>query len=292
MKSCADCVPCLLKRILFQSRLIGDENEFRTMQSAMAVYSEGFVKGACSAEIATAVHSAAYASMECRDPYLRLKIDADKVAAEFVPEVERFVESSEDRFAAAVRASIVGNIMDFGSGIAIDDPAEFRKVFSSLLAEGIGSDDTAELRRLVDSTDTVIYAFDNCGEVLFDKVLIRELKSMGKRVVCVVRGEPILNDVAMEDAERASVGDVCDRIVTTGAFAVGFPREVSDAGLAEELGRAGVMIVKGMANFESLSDFDYGVPVAFLLRAKCLPVARNLGVPQNTNVVRVVRASD
>ena len=45
-----------------------------------------------------------------------------------------------------------------------------------------------------------------------------------------------------------------------------------------------------MANFESLSDIDLGLPVAFLLRAKCAPVARNLGVSVGSNVVRVIRA--
>ena len=289
MKACADCAPCLLKRVLFQSRLIGDANEFRTMQSAMRTYADNFREGVCSAEVATKVHSAAYASMECADPYLQLKIDADRIAAEFVGEAERFIDSSEDRFAAAVRVCIIGNIMDFGSGIAIDRPEEFRRMFDGLLAEGIGSDDTDRLRALVDRSETILYAFDNCGEVLFDKLLIRELKSMGKRVVCVVRGKPILNDVAYDDAVRAGVDGVADRIVSTGAFAVGFPREVCDEGLREEIPRAGVMIAKGMANYEALSDFDIGLPVAFLLRAKCPPVSRSLGVDVGTNVVRVIR---
>ncbi len=286
MKACADCVPCLMKRILFQSRLIDDPNETRTMQDALNAYSAEFREGCCSAYVATKVHAAAYASMGC-DPYVKLKADADRVAAEFVPAAEDFINRSADRFAAAVRVCIVGNIMDFGSGIAIDSPAEFRKVFDSLLEQGVGSDDTVELRRLVDSSETVLYAFDNCGEVLFDILLIRELKAMGKRVVCIARGEPILNDVSQEDALRVGVDRECDRLITTGAFAVGFPEEISDPALKEELSRAGVLITKGMANYESLSDRDVGVPVVFLLRAKCVPVARDLDVPVGTNVVRV-----
>ena len=288
MKACADCAPCLLKRVLFQSRLLDDANEFRTMQSAMRTYADNYRADACSAEVATKVHAAAYESMGSDDPYYGLKVDADRIAAEFVGDAEDFIDSSEDRFAAAVRVCIVGNIMDFGSGVAIDDPAEFRRMFSGLLAEGIGSDETPRLRALVDASETVLYAFDNCGEVMFDRLLIRELRSMGKRVVCVVRGKPILNDVAFDDAIRAGIDKEADRIVTTGAFAVGFPREVCDPGLKEELPRAGVLIAKGMANYESLSEMDFGVPVAFLLRAKCVPVARSLGVPVGTNVVRVL----
>lgn len=205
-----------------------------------------------------------------------------------LPAAERFIDGYGDRFAAAVRVCIVGNIMDFGHGIALDSPEGFPEMFEELLEEGIGSDDTEALKKLVEDSDTVLYAFDNCGESVLDRLLIREIRAMGKRVVGVVRGEPILNDVTREDAERIDVG--CDRLVSTGAFAIGFPERISDAGLQEEMGRAGVIIAKGMANYESLSERDPGIPVAFLLRAKCAPIAHSLGVGLNTNVVRVLPA--
>jgi hypothetical protein len=47
------------------------------------------------------------------------------------------------------------------------------------------------------------------------------------------------------------------------------------------------VIAKGMANYESLGNRDIGVPVAFVLRAKCVPVADSLNVDMGTNVVRV-----
>jgi hypothetical protein len=65
MKACADCVPCLMKRVLFQARLIGDPNEFRTVQSALREYAAGFTEGVCSADVATRVHRVAYESMGC-----------------------------------------------------------------------------------------------------------------------------------------------------------------------------------------------------------------------------------
>ena len=287
MKTHADCAACLMKRVLFQARLAGTGREFGAVQAAVREYARLMSPDICSAEIATHVHSAAYAAMGSDDPYLSMKIDADRTAERYVPDAERFIDGSEDRFAAAVRVSIVGNIMDFGMGLAIDSPEEFGGMFRSLLDQGIGSDQTAELRKLADSSDTVLYAFDNCGEVQFDRLLIRELKAMGKRVVGVVRGAPILNDVSMEDALRIGMDRELDRIVSTGGFCVGFSEELMKDVLKEEIGRAGLLIAKGMANFESLSDMDLPVPVAYLLRAKCIPVASSLGVPVGTNVVRI-----
>ena len=276
-----------MKRILFQARLAGTGREFEAVKRCMALYSEMMEPDICSAYIATKVHGLAYEVMECPDPYLQMKIDADEVAERYLPQAEEFIAASKDRLKAAVRVSIVGNIMDFGSGIAIDSPAEFGKMFDSLLNQGIGSDETDELVRLIDASDTVLYAFDNCGESQFDKILIREIRSRGKRVVGVVRGKPILNDVSHDDAVRIGLDRELDRIVSTGCFAIGFPEEITDPGLLEEMGKAGVLITKGMANYESLSDRELSIPVAFLLRAKCVPVAASLNVPVGTNVVRI-----
>jgi uncharacterized protein with ATP-grasp and redox domains len=49
---------------------------------------------------------------------------------------------------------------------------------------------------------------------------------------------------------------------------------------------ADLILSKGMANFESLSDDEYR-PVAFLLRTKCRPVANAIGAAEGQNVVRV-----
>ena len=274
-----------MKRILFQARMAGTGHEFEAVKECMALYSELMTPDICSAEIATEVHGLAYHIMDCLDPYLQMKIDADRIAGEYLGRVQDFVDNSEDRFKAAVRVCLIGNIMDFGNGIAIDSPDEFGAMFDSLLAQGIGSDQSDELKKLVEQSDTVLYAFDNCGESQFDKILIREIRSMGKRVVGVVRGKPILNDVAYEDAIRVGLDKELDRIVSTGEFAIGFPLVLSDEGLIEELGKAGLLITKGMANYESLSDSHLNVPIAFLLRAKCEPVATSLNVPVGTNVV-------
>lgn len=287
MKVRADCGPCLMKRILFQAKLAGTGMEFEAVKCCMALYSGLMEKEACSAGIATETHRLAYDIIGSKDPYYDMKVEADRVAGTFLKRAEEFIDGCTDRFRAAVRVAVVGNIMDFGSGIAIDDPEEFGSVFEDLLAQGIGSDDCDALEDLVQKSDTVLYAFDNCGESQLDKLLIREIRGRGKRVVGVVRGKPVLNDVSLQDALRIGLDRELDRIVSTGEFAVGFPSEVTDEGYREEMPKAGVLIAKGMANYESLSEYRVPCPVAFLLRAKCLPVAESLNVPVGTNVVRI-----
>ena len=284
MKLTPDCVPCLMKRVLFQARLLENGCESEAVGAALRAYAKEYAVGRNSAEVATEVHRSAYEVMGA-DPYIKIKLDADRIAEEYLDQVIGYVDSAEDRFSAAVRVAVIGNIMDFG--VSLSSPEEFRAVFKKLLDQGIGSDDTARMKELLTDSKSVLYFFDNCGESQFDKLLIREIQRMGVRVVGVVRGERILNDVTMEDAERIGLDKILDRTVSTGTFAVGAVLSKAKDDLKEELDRADMMICKGMANYESLSDQDAGMPKVFILRTKCGPVARSLGVPENINVVRV-----
>ena len=287
MKVTPDCVPCLMKRVLFQARLLDNGCESEAVEAALKVYAKEYRPGRNSAEVATEVHRAAYGVMKA-DPYHRMKLDADRIAGEFLDQVTAYVESSDDPFSAAIRVAVIGNIMDFGVGLAIERPEQFRDRFQSLLDQGIGSDDTEKLREKLKGSKSILYFFDNCGESQFDKLLIREIQRMGVRVVGVVRGQAILNDVTLEDAQRIGLDKILDRVVSTGIFAIGADLSKAGGDLKEELDKADLILAKGMANYESLSDQDAGIPKVFILRTKCEPVAQSLGVPADINVVRYV----
>ncbi len=286
MNISSDCVPCLLKRVLFQARLADNDSEFNALSAALSTFSEEYEEGRNSAEVATAVHTVAYKAMGISDPYKGLKIIADEVAGNLLDKAQEYVESSDNRLRAAMTVAIIGNIMDFGQTTSIDHPDLFTDLFEELLEQGIDSDDTEIVEECLRKPGDILYVFDNSGESQLDKILIRELKSRGKHVIGVVRGAPILNDVTMEDASRSGLDKELDDIISTEKFAIGIPMKI-EKDLSEALSKTSFIIAKGMANFESMEGRDFGVPVAFLLRAKCVPVANALGVDVGTNVARV-----
>jgi uncharacterized protein with ATP-grasp and redox domains len=276
-----------MRRVLFQSRLPGNGRERESVEAALGEYARSLSWDANSAELATLVHRASYSALGVSDPYAELKARSDEAALGLLGAAEGFIDSSGDRLAAAIRVSIAGNVMDFGSGIAMDDPDELAPAFEGLLAQGIEADETAEIGRLIEASETVLYLFDNCGESVFDGLLIREIRRMGKRVACVAKGAPILNDATVADIER--IGIEADALLDTGGFAIGIDLRLAGPRLMGEIARAGVAVAKGMANLESLSDGGLGIPVAHLLRAKCAPVAHLLGVPVGANAAVVRR---
>ncbi|MDR1690251.1 MAG: ARMT1-like domain-containing protein [Candidatus Methanoplasma sp.] len=288
MKHRPECIPCLLGRVLFQSKLANNGREVESTEAALKTYAEVISKEKNSARLATQVHRSSYDALGVRDPYSDLKIRADRTAARYEERIKEFIDNSDDRFRAAVKVAILGNIMDFGAGIAIDSPEEFDELFESLLKMELTVDDTAEMMKVLGLSSSAVYIFDNCGEVLFDIPLIQMIRDMGVRVIGVVRGEPILNDVAAEDAERIGLEHRLDRMLTTGAFSIGVDMGKIGAELRDEIEKAGLIIAKGMANFESLGEEDLGTPVAYMLKAKCRPVASELGVGVGSNVAKLI----
>ncbi len=289
MRFDAECAPCLLRRVIFQSRLVDGGHEFDAVKAATEVLSRRMGDGTSSVSVATEVHRRAYDAVASDDPYLDLKIRADEMAEAYVEALDRAVLDSDDPLRTAVLSAVVGNIMDFGNGLSIDDPDEFMGIFDDMIAQGLGCDDVDGLRDVLDEVPGVVYMFDNCGESQLDKVLIRQLRRMGKRVVGVVRGVPILNDVAMDDALRIGMDSEVDRLVSTGKFYIGIDWDDVPVDLAEEIDRCGLIIAKGMANYEATSDRDLGVPIIHILRTKCKPVSDSMGLPMGINAVRLVR---
>lgn len=288
MKIQPDCIPCLMKRVLFQSRLDSGYDDFGSVTSALRALADSTERDRKSVDIATEVHRCSYDSLGHDDPYAELKVRADDVAGRFMDAASRMVSESDDPLKAALTVSVIGNIMDFGSGVAIDDPSEFESMFDELVLQGIGSDDTELLREALSAEGPVVYIFDNCGESQLDRILIRHLRGTGKRVVGVVRGAPILNDVTESDAIRSGLSGDLDRMLDTGKFYIGIDWDDLPPELESEIAGSCLIIAKGMANYESLSDETIPVPIAHVLRAKCIPVAKSLGVDVGTNVVRVI----
>jgi uncharacterized protein with ATP-grasp and redox domains len=286
MKMDPECIPCLLRRVLFETELVAPDRTPEVMRESLEILSNGFHEGVNSAKLATEVHRTAYQRMGSEDPYLELKVRADEVALSLLPQAEGYIESSKDRLMAATLCAIAGNVMDFGIGKGFDDPDDLIEVFDCIIAQPLGTNDLPRIRRILESSGKALYFMDNCGEQVFDKLLVREIQSIGVEVTGVVKGRPVLTDVTFDDARRSSILDQFDRVLETGTFAIGVSVEGMGDELLEEMKATDLIIAKGMANFEALSDHCFR-PIAYIMRAKCRPVANAIGAKKDDNVVKL-----
>jgi uncharacterized protein with ATP-grasp and redox domains len=286
MQFASECVPCLLNRVLYEVQLVAPNKAEDAMAESLHVLSSDFPKGMNSAKLATQVHERAYAISGSKDPYADLKRRSDEAAEAVFPKARKMVEEAGDRLEMAVRVAIAGNVLDFGIELEMETPEELVKNFDKLVSEGLRANDLDQARKLMRNGGKVLYLLDNCGESVLDRLLVQEIKRLGPKVIGVVKGEPILTDVTMEDAKRAHLDEVFDELLSTDSFAVGIDVYKVGPRLKRELEEADLIVSKGMANFESLSDEPYR-PVLFLLRGKCEPVSRLIGAKQGDNVAKL-----
>jgi uncharacterized protein with ATP-grasp and redox domains len=178
-------------------------------------------------------------------------------------------------------AAIIGNTYDYGvksHTVREDFLAFFREAFSG----GLAIDDTDRIR---EKTARVVYFTDNCGEIVFDRLLLEYLHRNGSRITLVVRDAPILNDATMAEARALRLDRFTDRIETTGCGCeLGVRLDCLPPAVTRAIAGCTLIISKGMANYESFSEFSGLPPVAYMMAVKCDPIADAVGVPRGSRV--------
>jgi uncharacterized protein with ATP-grasp and redox domains len=271
---------------LYETNLIDPEKGLKVLEDACRIIGTYELEKSCSAIVATEVHKATYDTLGTDDPYKAIKDRCNQIALSLLPKAKKLIEESEDKFKAAALVSIIGNVLDFGIPSTPQSPENLVEQFGELLDEGLSVDDTELIKNYLKEGNKVLYFADNCGEIVFDKLLCHELKKFGVHLTFVARGEPILTDATLEDVYEYGIDKEVDLVLTTGCYAVGvdFDRMGEDLRLA--LDECDLIIAKGMGNYETFSETDYR-PIAYLLRTKCVPVSEDMELDLNINVMKL-----
>jgi hypothetical protein len=228
-------------------------------------------------QIASRIHRRAYDILGNPDPFAELKALGNQQAMKVCKEIRNELST----FHEYVLASVIGNTFDYGvKGHIVEE--NFSVFFQREFARGLTIDDTDKIAPLC---SRVVYLSDNCGEIVLDRLLIQHFKTQGSHVTLAVKEAPILNDATLSDAQKLGLDTLVDHITTTGGGAeIGICRENIPEDLRAAIAKCTIIIAKGMANFESLSEMDNLPPVAYLMATKCKPVADEIGVPIGSKI--------
>ncbi len=284
MKIHPRCAPCLLSRVQFEAELSTKDlaMQKKAVLAGIEVLRKYLVDGAPATHLSTKIHREAYRVLGDIDPYREKKRQSNETAQKLLPFVRDFI-SEKDSFRRAVLVSIIGNSFDFGV-LGFDADKEIGKeMILKQIQHGLDVDDSDKIRSMLDN---VVYLADNCGEIVFDTLLFDEIKKLGGKITLVVRGAPILNDVTMKELKELGIDKKVDRVLTTGSNAIGVCLKEAPPELVDALRDASLIISKGMANYETMSEYDFK-PIAYLLKTKCESVAEAMGLKRNMSVARV-----
>lgn len=279
MKATYQCYPCL-KRLVFQAvemALDRDNDGTREMaiERALRVLDEQFSVERVSIVIATALHQVIRESTGNPDPYRRMKAGEIEMARELFPVISRCYGSD---LRDCIKIAALGNTVDFFRGIEAIK-TDILRPFEFMV------DDTPGLAVMLDKARYILYLADNAGEMFFDLPFLKFLRQKA-RVIYVVKSFPVQDDTTLDEIRQAGLDKEFGEVITTGTATPGIDFSSASAEFLSAFQAADLIFAKGMGYYESLTELPATGRIFFCLMTKCEPVAKNLGVPLHSYVLK------
>ena len=210
------------------------------------------------------------------DPYAAVKSLCNQEAMKMEQRTREAITRADDPFTVALKYAIAGNIVDYGLEHPVGLEEQNRQI-DAVANSTFSVDDSRALYGALQHAKRVLYLCDNAGEIVFDKLLIEHLKREFPQIepVCVVKGQPILNDVTFADAKEVGL-DAVARVIDNGDGCPGTVLHRTSGSFLAEYTAADVVISKGQGNFESLTG-ESKRNIFFLFMTKCDAICQAVG---------------
>ncbi|MCK5696395.1 MAG: DUF89 family protein [Desulfobacula sp.] len=217
------------------------------------------------------------------DIYAQVKEQSNVLSLSYMERFQKKIDNSNAPLETGLQIAAAGNIIDFGA--KNHGAVNLDKELESLDEIPFARYDFEPFKQALDRAVMLLYICDNSGEIVFDMLLIKEIKQEypNLQIIAAVREKPIINDATLADARAVGL----DRLVTTISSGSVYPGTILPETTQEFqklFASADVMLSKGQGNFETL------LPLAderlfFLLRIKCDHMAVLSKVKKDTLVL-------
>lgn len=206
------------------------------------------------------------------DPFEEKKSKQNQAAFSLLPWLRETVKAAPSALLMAVRIAIAGNVVDPGALESFD-------LESTVMEAVIGESNLEaypEFERRVLKAKSILLIADNCGEVVFDRVLLETISGLtDARLVVAVRDVPIINDVTMKEAVEVGLTEICD-VISSGSRMPGTFLPRTNQEFQKLFHESDLVISKGQGNWETLENSDRDI--FFMLQVKCTTVSRMTGI--------------
>ena len=272
-----DCIPCILNMGLTIAHQAGLD-EARTMSFMKSITDVKLFGGknshaVTSSHVILDVWSRLIAVTQDPDPLRRAKKEQNMAAMRFYPEVKERVRRSPDAIAEAAALAAMGNALDAMKGEIARPSGERLRLFSE---KKVKPQAVRVFKERLRRAKKILYFGDNCGEIVFDKLLVEAIReAYAADMLFVVRSLPVLNDATT--AEARSIGlhkivpviDNGSRVPLPGTSIKKVSPEVLT--LIKE---ADLVIAKGGGNHDSMTEEpEFAGKTTYLFQTKCRPYA-------------------
>ena len=293
MRACLDCLPCLARNAtdLARKSAQGDAAlEAEIARSGMEILGGAAAEGyplppPCYAR-RLIDNALAKCSGRVPDPWAKEKKTSTDLALKLMERLPEMPGWDPDGFESRLRLAVAGNILDFSIYADLDIAAAM-ETMAMAFTKPVDGAAVAELKRRMDEAKSILWIFDNCGEAVFDRLLMEPYR---EKLTLAVRGRPAFNDLTRAELEESGFPPDFARggVVSNDDGVPGVVDATCGAAFRAVFAAADLIVAKGQANFETMNE-RADKPIAFLFLAKCPVVCRAIGAAPKT--IQVLFAS-
>jgi hypothetical protein len=261
-----DCVECIVNQISRATDLLNcDETLSKEIHNEVIKRSKYFSKEHTPPFVAKDVYEYLSKKTNMLDPLEEIKQDSIKTALEFVPFINKKINTSNDKLFTAIKASVAGNVIDFGAKEQFSLENEIQNVFNTNFA----INDYELLKNKLECVDRLMIIADNSGENVFDKILLETIKNLYPHITLyyATRGKPIINDITTKEAIQIGIDKIAN-VVDSGVDTPGLETSRASVEFLDLYKNIPLIIAKGMGNFECLES-KKDKKIFFLFKVKC-----------------------
>ena len=270
-KYCLECQRKQIERGVSMSKI--SESEKKELMKKAMDYSEEHITGTPAHE-GTVFHRM-IKNKAGFNPFGPEKTELSEAACEICKHLEPEIKTFKD----ACKAAVAGNFVDV---VTVKSEQELKDVASAFNID-LAIDDFDKIKPFFEKGKKILYLTDNCGEHYFDKILIKKLNEQGVNVIVAGKEKDITNDATVEDLKNAGFEEFC-KVISIGSDCIGTNLNEASEEFLNHFETADLIIAKGMGHYECLNNDPHRI--VFMLKAKCEPVAQDLGVKKDENVLK------
>lgn len=278
MKTNILCIPCMINQVIkIGKELNKDEDSIEKVVFDTMRYISNISMDYSPPHITRNIYRMINIEFETEDPYGKIKEYYNKEMLKLEGDMQRIIDTAVDKFEAALKLAITGNIIDFGGNHHISKEDILNRI-QEIENKNLDIDKSKELYNKLKKSKNLLYIGDNCGEIVFDKLFLKNIKKdfPELHIYYGVRGFPIINDITKKDAYDTGIDKYAD-IIDNGDAAPGTIIEFVSKDFRDKFYGADVIIAKGQGNYETLDNIDRK-NVFMLFMAKCDVISKKINV--------------
>lgn len=275
MRLNSQCISCLLNKHLKDiPNNFSNSQKVQYMQEILKIIGGADIS-ASAPEIVEQI-SCFKESIGISEDYADIKHHYNKYMLSYEKEIEMKICESANPLKTAVKFAMVGNFIDFGAMANVDEE-KLKSLIYNVDEIKVAKNEFEKFEKEVFNAQNIVYITDNCGEIVLDKLLIKQILKLNKKVNIdvIVRGKPVLNDCTIDDAKEVGLDSIVN-VTGNGTAIAGTVIDKILPECKENIDKADLIISKGQGNFETLRHC--GKNIYYLFLCKCQMFADRFGV--------------